>query len=392
MKKNNSDDLAEDTLPVDVPEVGARLDFASALTSRLAHDFGNYLTGILGFTELSLTQATADTPQHRYLQEVLQSAQQGAAWIHRLQLFCRRTAGPSWPTRLASVLALEEARIRANEAANLRWDCNVPADLPLLNIDAANLQLAVQELVNNACEAMKNNGSITLNARTIELTASQCKQTLGALQPGPHVELSITDSGPGIPPEIGAKLFNETFYSSKPRGRGVGLLVAFGIMRRFHGGIELAAGPNGQGARVRLLLPIAAIDGPAIATGSKAPHVLLAHTNPVFFDSLRVMLEARGCRVTSADSPQAALSVFTAPRASFALVIVDVMMTPTSGFDFARRAQDHDAKATFLFLHTQPSFHGVPEEELLKRFDMLRWPLQMPALLQAIQNALTRES
>src|SRR5262245_24738833 len=103
MNQQKTDHFVEDFL-ADVPAVRTRLEMAAAITSRLAHDFGNYLTGILGFTELGLSQATADTPQHRYLQEVLQSAQQGAAWIHRLQLFCRRNAGPSWPTRLATVL------------------------------------------------------------------------------------------------------------------------------------------------------------------------------------------------------------------------------------------------------------------------------------------------
>jgi nitrogen-specific signal transduction histidine kinase/CheY-like chemotaxis protein len=375
----------------EVTAIHERLDLAAAVTSRLAHDFGNYLTGILGFTELSLTQATPDTTQHRYLLEVLQSAQQGAAWIHRLQLFCRRTSGPIWPTRLASVLAQEEARIRALESPGLTWDCNVPQDLPLLNIDASTLHLAVQEIVNNAREAMKNQGKITLNARAVELTAEQCASKIGQLQPGPHVEISILDSGPGFSAEVRSRLFHEAFYSSKPRGRGVGLLVVYGILRRFHGGLEFAAGPDGHGACVRLFLPIASIEGAPIVAGSKPPSILLAHTTPVFFDSLRVILEARGCRVTAADSAQAALSVFTAPRASFGLVVVDVNMTQVSAFDFARRCLDHDPKANFLFLYTQPSFHGVAEEELLKRFEMLRWPLQLSTLLAAVQTALTRE-
>jgi nitrogen-specific signal transduction histidine kinase len=371
--------------------IQARLELAAAITARLAHDFGNYLTGILGFTELSLSQATADTPQFRYLQEVLQSAQQGAAWIHRLQLFCRRSVGPSWPTRVASVIALEEARIRTGESAGLRFETNIPSDLPLLKIDAATLHLAVQELVNNARDAVRNQGSITVSASPVDLTAAQCRDLLGALEPGPHVELSITDNGPGFSPEDRAKLFHEVFFSTKPRGRGVGLLVVYGIVQRYQGGMEINGTPQGQGACVRLYLPTANIEGPPITAGAKPPTILLAHGNPLLFDSLRVVLESRGCRVTAADSAQAALGVFTAPRSSYSLVIVDVTMPQMSGFDFARRVLDHDPKANLLFLHTQPSFHGVPEEELLKRFEMLRWPLQLPTLLQTIQKTLTRD-
>src|SRR2546425_600277 len=80
--------------------VGARaqergLEQAAVVTSRLSHDFGNFLTGIMGFTELSLSQAPLDSTLHKYLDEVLQSAKQGADWIRRLQGFCRRSSAPA---------------------------------------------------------------------------------------------------------------------------------------------------------------------------------------------------------------------------------------------------------------------------------------------------------
>ena len=369
-----------------------RLEQAAAVTGRLSHDLGNYLTGILGFTELSLSQTTPDTPAHRFLQEVLQSAQQGAAWIRRLQSFCRRSASPAWPTRLSSVLTLEESRLRSDDSPNLRLDIQVPGDLPLLDMDAGALHLIVQELVNNAKDATKNRGTITFAARTVELKAADCRDTLGALQPGTYVELSVGDDGPGIAAEDRAKLFREIFYTTKPRGRGVGLLVVYGIILRFRGGMRLEDASQGPGTRVRLFLPIAPIEGPTQPASAKPTNVLLAHSNPLIFDSMRVILEARGCRVSAFDSPQAALGAFAAPKASFALIIVDTALQQMPGFEFARRIQDQDRDANFLFLHTQPSFHGMPEEELLEEFQLLRWPLQPPALLRAVQTALARDS
>jgi len=370
-----------------------RLENATAITAKLSHDFGNYLTGILGFTELSLSQTPTESPAYKFLQEVLQSAHQGAAWIRRLHLFCRQGGAVVWPTRFATVLALEESRLRSAETSKMRWEAKLPGDLPLLEIDADALQIVLQELIKNAQDATRNSGTITFSARPVELTRAECAETLGALQPGANVEISISDDGPGIAPRDRDKLFRDLFYSTKPRGRGVGLLVVYGILKRYRGGLRVDAVEPGPGVCVRLLLPATAVAGPPISDGdAKRRNVLLAHANPVVFDSVRVLLEARGCKVTAADSPQTALSAYTAPKASFSLVVVDVTMPQLSGFDFARRILDHDSDANFLFVYTQPSFHGVVEEQSLKRFELLRFPLQPATLLRAVQSALARPS
>ena len=365
------------------------LEQAAVITGRLTHDFGNYLTGVLGFTELSLSQTSPDAPAHHYMQEVLQSAQQGAAWIHRLQLFCRRQAAPAWPTRLASVLALEDARLTEATASRVRLHVNLPNDLPLLDMDAGSLQTLLQELVNNACEAMGKHGTITVTARPIELSTDECRQMLGATQPGLHVELTIADDGSGLSGADRAKLFHEIFFSTKQRRRGVGLLVVYGILRSSRGGLRIDTA-SGKGLDLRVYVPTAVNEGPSFVNSAKPPHLLVAFANPVQFDSLRILLEARGCKITVADSPQAALNIFTAPKTSFALVIVDLNMPQLAGFDLARRILDHDRDANLLFLCTQPSFHGLADEDLPNRFQLLRWPLQPASLLAAVHTALTR--
>jgi signal transduction histidine kinase len=365
-----------------------RLELAAHVTGRLSHDFGNYLTGILGFTELSLTQAPVDGILHRFLQEVLQSAKHGAEWIRRLHLFCRRNALPSWPTPLKNVLADEEARLRSAGVFNLRWETDVPADLPLVDMDAGELQTVLTELVNNAREACGDQGTITFTARVSNLTEAGCRELLGAARPGPHVELTVTDDGPGIAPEDRAKLGHVLFYSTKPRHRGLGVLVVYGGMQRCHGGYRVGT-PVAKGAVMQLYLPVAAlpISTPADAD---AAELLLVNANPTFFESMRKILESRGYRTTVATSAPAALTAFTAPRQSFALVVIDAALPQASGFDLARRMLDHDPKANFLFLHTASSFHGLGEEELVKRFPLLRWPLLPQTFLQAIQTAQAR--
>jgi signal transduction histidine kinase/CheY-like chemotaxis protein len=366
--------------------VQRRLEQAAVVTGRLSHDFGNYLTGIMGFTELSLTQVPADGLLHRYLQEVLQAAKDGAEWIRRLHLFCRRNPTRSWPTLLSCILADEETRLRAAGVQGLRWVTDLPHDLPLLDMDAEALQLALTEIVNNTREAAKDQGTIIFTARPLELTDVDCQDLLGSARSGAYVELTLSDDGPGIAADDRAKLFREMFYSTKPRHRGLGLLVVYGILLRYRGALRLSPSP-GQGTTLQLYLPVARIEGPTPAHG-EAPHLLLVHTNPLLFESMRRIFESHRFQVSVANSPQAALNAYLAPGQSFALIVTDARLPQMSGFDLARRILDHDPDANFLFLHTQSSFHGLAEEELLKRFALLRWPLEPHALLKAVQAAL----
>src|SRR5262249_34967594 len=89
-----------------------RLGDATVVVGRLAHDFGNVLTGILGFTELSLGESAPGSAQHRYLSEVHESAQRGALLTARLKQFSQRPRPHSRPTALAAVLQEEEVRVR----------------------------------------------------------------------------------------------------------------------------------------------------------------------------------------------------------------------------------------------------------------------------------------
>jgi len=382
---NTSDENGADTAAQQ-----RHLEQAAVITSRLSHDFGNYLTGIMGFTELSLSQAPLDSTLHRYLEEVLDSARQGADWIRRLHGFCRRSAVAAWPTQLASVLAQEETRLRATGLFGMRWEAKLPKDLPLVAVDAGALQTTLAEITANAREATKDQGTITFAARALELTAADCQQLLGPVCPEPCVELSITDDGPGISRENRARLFGEIFFSTKTRHRGLGLLVVYGMLQRCRGGMRIDPGPGGKGTCVRLYLPIAAIDCPAIAANPETPHLLLVHTDPLLTGSMREILEARGCRVSVASNPQAALAACRAKGASITLVVTDLMLPQLAGLDMARRILDHDPKTSFIFLLAQSSFHGLREEDLLKRFELLRWPLEPSALMRAIQAALAR--
>jgi signal transduction histidine kinase len=132
-----------------------RLDETARLVGRLAHDYGNVLTGILGFTELSMAQPAANTPAlNSYLKEVHRAAQNGAVLTQQLRLFCLRQPVTPRPCPLGVVLGAEVVRIQGlgDPVPDVRL--TVPPELPRLAIDAEQLRQVLATLLDNAREAL----------------------------------------------------------------------------------------------------------------------------------------------------------------------------------------------------------------------------------------------
>jgi signal transduction histidine kinase len=227
---------------------------AVKVAGRLAHDFGNYLTGILGFTELTVKQVPEGTLPYFYLNEVWRSAKEGAAWVHKLQTLSRGKAQRFEPTDLAPLVREEEDRIRPLLRGATSLAIALESSLPPVDIDRESLRQLLGHLLDNAREAIPDHGMITLAARTVHLGAGDCEELLGKAEPGDFVAITITDTGVGLAATIRQGLFTEFFVSTKPGRRGLGLLTVFWITQLYQGGLRIGPHPE-QGTAVSVFLP-----------------------------------------------------------------------------------------------------------------------------------------
>lgn len=361
--------------------VEERLRQGAMVASRLAHDFGNLLTGVLGFTELALAQVADGTRAQDYLREVWNVARDGAEWLKKLNFFCRRNPPEFTPTGLPGALAEEQVRLGA--AAGPPIQADIPADLPALACDADSLRQALRQVLDNAREATDGREPVQLTARTVDLTTAAGQALLGQPQPGRHVEIAVTDRGAGISEEVRGRLFKEWFYSSKPHHRGMGLTMVYGIVHRFGGGLAIEPAPQG-GTQVRLYFPAA----PDPVPGGPAQILVVDDDPQVLIDARRV-LEPAGYRVQVAGSAAEAVVLHQTAVPPFELVLVAGHLPNLSGVDLARRMLLRDPHARFLFLHA-PAGPPLPRDELVSPAALVHKPFAGPVLLQAVAAALRR--
>lgn len=375
-----------------------QLETAAQVSRRLAHDFGNLLTGILGFTELALAQQLpTNTPLPSYLDEVYRSAQNGALFTQQLRLFSRRQAPGSRQCSLAAVLAEQQTRLQAARDAGLHLRLDLPPDLPPLAIDADQLQQVLTAVLDNAREAIHGPGTISVAARQIHLTAADCPDLYGAAQPGPHVEVIIADTGSGLSPEAQRRLFTEAFFSNKPRHRGFGLAIAYGVLHAHRGGLRLYPGEE-YGVVARIVVPVAAI---AVAAAeqpvrpsllARGERLLVVHDDLELLRQLTRTLEQTGYRVQAVTSTEAALQRYFSDSADpFRLVISEVAMPVLNGLEMARRLLRHDPAVRLLFLSERARVEPLPHEFNGQAAILTSRPFQPEQLVRAVRAALPRE-
>ncbi len=373
-----------------------RLETVAQMARRLAHDYGNVFTGILGFTELSLSHPS---PGHAltqsYLNEIFRSAQNGARLTQQLRLFSRREQAVSYSCSLAEVVEEEVVRIHALPEHTGKVHGSLLADLPLLAIDKEHLRHVVSAVLQNAVEASPPAGAVIVSADPVHLEPDQCADYYGDLKPGRHVVLTVADSGPGLTAEGWQRVLVEPLYTTKPRHRGLGLAVAYGILHAHRGGLRLTPRPEG-GLLAEVLLPLSPLADltSTIQTTAGVPtsseRVLVVDDDPAVLSYVQTTLEQAGYEVEAVSSAEAALHSYTSALPQrFQLVLSDVVMPRVNGVDLARQLLQKDAQVQLLFMSGQLSNEFV-HHDLGHRFGLLAKPFGPDGLLRAVRSAIDR--
>jgi len=245
--------------------IAQRLDDAARVAGRVAHDLDNVFQGVTGFLALALDVLTSGTPAHQNVREADTAARYGMKFCSQLHELSRGGNARPLPAAVPAALNRESARL-AKAFPAIRFAIDAPGDLPAVAVEGGGLQTMLGHLFDNAAEASPKDGTVQVTARLVELAPADLAGYLGRPATGPHVEVRVTDAGPGMTDEAKRRLFVEPFFTTKFRHRGLSLAVIYRMLYSHRGGVQVDTAP-GRGTTIRVVFPLAAARVPALEAG-----------------------------------------------------------------------------------------------------------------------------
>ena len=260
--------------------------------------------------------------------------------------------------------------------------------------DPAQMEQIIVNLAVNARDAMPQGGVLTIELANAELDETYARDH-PTVVPGPHVVLSVTDTGHGMDPDTQSRIFEPFFTTKEPgKGTGLGLATVYGIVKQSEGSIWVYSEP-GRGSTFKVYLP--RVDQPpeplSPRTGAAAVHgsemVLLVEDEPSLRSLLRELLESFGYSVLEAGQGADALRVAAEHRGTIDLLLSDIVMPQMTGNELAQRLA-HLRPATKVLFMSGYAAGVAPQHQIPSGAPYIEKPFTADALAGAIREVLDR--
>jgi len=320
-----------------------RMESIGTLAGGIAHDLNNILAPILMSIDILKLTAT-DTQAKSILDTIEISAKRGADVVRQVLSFARGLEGQRIEIQPKHLFKDVESIIKDTFPKDIRLHFSIPEDIWMILGDPTQVHQILLNLCVNARDAMPGGGNLNLSVEN-----SVLDQQYLAMNPlakaGRYVQISVSDSGTGIAPNLIDKIF-EPFFTTKDinKGTGLGLSTVMAIVKSHEGIINVYSEP-GKGTTFKVYLP--AMESSPEARKEQAAQASLPRGNGetilLVDDEASILtitsqtLQAFGYRVLTADNGADAVAVYAQHRHEIAIALTD-MMTPVMDGTAAIRA------------------------------------------------------
>jgi PAS domain S-box-containing protein len=332
------------------------------LATGIAHDFNNLITVLIGYSDELIEGAPAGSPVHHAAVSVRRAAERASGLTQQLLSFSRRQTLVSHTVDLNRIITHMEDMLRRLLGPEIRLEFTLQPTLDAINADESQISQVVMNLVVNARDAMPKGGTLTIETANVELG----EEHLDVI-PGPHILLTVADTGQGMTADVRDRLF-EPFFTTKERGHGtgLGLSMVHGIVRQCSGHIVVDSKP-GSGTRFLVYFPQQR-GAAAPAVPSLVAHhsvmvrgegvILLAEDDPSVRRLVVTELTRRGFTLIEAEDGRAALEIFHREKDRVDVLVTDVVMPRLNGADLAKEAERIRPGVKILFISGHPERAG----------------------------------
>jgi len=313
-----------------------KLETVGELAGGIAHEFNNLLQAIGGYTKYAMEGLPPGGQRYQDLQQVERAAGRAATLIRQLLGFGRRETLKPQDLCLNKVVTGVLKMLRPVIGEHIEVKTVFDNKVGTVHADPTLIEQVLMNLCINARDAMPSGGALTVETRDLVLSDAYC-ETHVDIKPGRHVQITVSDTGYGMAPEVVEHIF-DPFYTTKEvgEGTGLGLAVVYGVVKQHGGGIHVYSEP-GLGTNFKLFLPTVekAVcsdneEGPETVPGGTET-ILVAEDEPLVRDlAVRILTDA-GYSVLPVSDGEEALRVFQTNANTVSLALLDVVMPKMTG-------------------------------------------------------------
>jgi PAS domain S-box-containing protein len=314
-----------------------KLEGLGLLAGGIAHDFNNFLTAILGGSYAALQTVPPENPAHRDIEDVVAAAQRAANLTRQMLAYAGKGRVEVRAIDLSAHVREIASLLETTIPKKVQLRLELSPGLPAVEVDVAQIQQVVMNLVINGAEAIGDDQGTVLVATGLQQVDETYASTLFAaegLAHGPYVFLEIHDTGHGMDEATKNKIF-DPFFTTKFTGRGLGLAAVLGIMRGHRGAIKVYSTP-GRGTTFKVFFPASA----ARALPSAPPPgpsfrgeglVLVVDDDSAVRRTACRMLQSFGFSAIEAEDGQQGVDMFSRHADEIVLVLLDMTMPKMNG-------------------------------------------------------------
>jgi PAS domain S-box-containing protein len=360
-----------------------KMESIGQLTGGIAHDFNNLLSVLSSGLEV-LKMQRGEGGDVRTIESMRRAVDRGARLTQQLLAFARQQPLQAETRNLNRIITGFESVLRRAGNANIEFEIDLDRKAHSAVIDSARLESALLNLVVNARDAMPHGGRIVIATRNVTLDRPQ---QVGSLAAGDYVQITVSDTGTGMPPEVVARAF-EPFFTTKEvgKGTGLGLSQVYGFIKQSDGEVVIESRPE-EGTTIAIYLP-AVVSEALEDRRSHVERVLIVEDEPDLMDVAASLFTSMGYDVVTASSGREAIDVME--QRDVDILFTDVVMpNGMDGLELASYTRTHypDTKIMLASGYPLPALkqrHGKD----LNEFAFVNKPYRLSDLARTLRSTM----
>lgn len=392
------EDVTERTALEKQLQQAQKFEAIGQLAGGIAHDFNNMIGAILGWADLGIEEAAAESRPRGRFEKIRQQAQRAAALTRQLLAFARRQIleprNMDLNQSVTETLSLLEKVI----GSNIEIKATLAQDLAVVRADPTQVEQVVMNLCINARDAMPKGGTLIIETSNADIDDQFCAfQPL--VRPGCYAVLCVSDSGTGMDATTLDRIF-EPFFTTKElgKGSGLGLATVYGIVRQ-HGGFVQVYSEVGMGSTFRVYLPVSTEaaqavrqpeDSRPIQGGTET--ILVAEDHEGLRQLALETLTHLGYQVLAASDGEHALREFELHRDRIHLALLDVVLPKLSGPEVYARIAEQKPGLPVVFATGYSADMAMLEKVRQQGLPVIQKPYSPRELARRIRDSLDRQA